>query len=318
MAFFDTQRTQGFEAVGPQVPGFAALQHMLPDLLAVVGGCINLVSQFTRKSQPDDAHPYAGQRSRQIGVQQAHMRNRFVAEIHAGEGGTHYVARFWAGHAHGSPLVRHRSHGDAQLRPHHLQQEFQMAHHLAGLRRGGGHEELGLAQAAGGAVVKHDAVFTQHETVTRLAYGQLGKTVHVDPVEELGRIRALHVDLAQGGHVGDTHLLAHDVHLGPVGLGQSCAMRVEPQRPHPQTRFHHDATVRQMPVVYGRAPHRLQMGTHAAPRQYPNGGRCVRWPEGGGAHIRHAQATPRRHHGQAIEVGGLALVGAHAQRGVAL
>ena len=124
-------------------------------------------------------------------------------------------------------------------------------------------------------------------------------------------------DLAQRGGVGDADLFAHDRHLGHVGLGQCAAVAAVPERANPQPSFDLDAAMGQVPVVHGGTPYRLQVGAHATSGQGTNGGGCEGWPEGGGAHFLHPQTARRGHDGQAIQVGGLALVGAHAQRGVA-
>ena len=199
-----------------------------------------------------------------------------------------------------------------------MQQKLQVAHHPPGLPGGGGHEELGLANAAGGAVIHHDAVFTQHEAIARLTHWQLGKAVHIHPVQKLGGIRPVQRDLAQRGGVGDADLFAHDRHFCLVRLGQAGAVAAVPEWPNPQAGFDLDAAMGQVPVVHGGTPHRLQVGADAASGQCADGGGGEGRTEGGGAHFLHPQAARCGHDGQTIQVRGFALVGAHAQRGVTL
>ena len=66
-----------------------------------------------------------------------------------------------------------------------------------------------LADARERAVVHDDAVLAQHQAVARLADRQAAQRVAIDAVEELGRVGALDVDLAQGRDVGDAGAAAH-------------------------------------------------------------------------------------------------------------
>jgi hypothetical protein len=81
--------------------------------------------------------------------------------------------------------------------------ELQMLHHRPALAGGGGHQEMLVAEARGGAVVHDEAVLAQHQAIARLADRQRREAVDVDPVEEGRRRPALHVDLAEGRDVAD-------------------------------------------------------------------------------------------------------------------
>ncbi len=98
-----------------------------------------------------------------------------------------------------------------------------------------------LCQTCGGAVVHGDAVLAQHEAVAGAPHGQFGEGVAIDHVEESGGIRALHVDLAQCGHIADPdraaglqHLAVHA--LTPMGF----AGAGEPLRAQPHAHFDKD------------------------------------------------------------------------------
>ena len=182
MAFFNPQGPQRLQPIGPHLPGLTGAQHMLPDAQAVMRGRENLERQLAREGQPQDTQGHAFQRAAALCVQQPHKGQGGIAQVQVGEGCLQGLPRLGPCHAHRRPLVRDRCNRDPQFRPHHLQQKLQMAHHLGGLGRGGGHEKLCLADPRGSAVVQHDAVFAQHEAVARLADRQLGETIDVDAV----------------------------------------------------------------------------------------------------------------------------------------
>ena len=182
VAFFDPQRAQCLQPIGPHLPWLSAGEHMFPDAQAVVRGREDFKRQLAREGQPQDAQGHAFQRAAAVGVNEPHKGQGGVAQVQMREGGSQGLTRLRSCHAHRRPLVCDRSHRDPQFRPHHLQQKLQMAHHLGRLGCGGGHEKLRFADARGGAVVEHDAVFAQHESVTRFADRQLGKTIDVDAV----------------------------------------------------------------------------------------------------------------------------------------
>ena len=251
-------------------------------------------------------------------VEHAHKGQGGVAQVEVWKSGRERVARTRPGHAHGGPLVGDRRHRHPQRGPNHLQQKLQVAHHLGRLRRGGRHEKLGFADARGGAVVHDDAVFAQHKAVARLAHGQLGETVHINAVQKLGGVGPLHVNLAQRGRVGHAYAVAHKFHLGLVSLPQRGAVGAVPQRAQPQAGFHLHAAVRLMPIVHGGAALGLEMRPHIAPGQRTQAGRGIGRAECSGACGCYINTARSRHQAQAVEVGGLALVRAHAQRGVAL
>ena len=318
MAFFNPQRAQRLQPVGPHLPRFSAGQHMLPDPQAVVRGRENLECQLARKGQTQNPQLHACQRAAAPGVQKPHKGQGGVAQVQVRKCRLQRFTCPWAGHAHGSPLVGHRCHRDTQFRPHDLQQKLQMAHHLGRLRRGGGHEKLGVADARGGAVVQHDGVLAQHEAVACFAHRQLGKSVDVDAVQKLRGVGPLHIDLAQRRGVGNAHAVAHKIHFDLVGLGQVGAVGPVPQGPQPQAGFKPHAAVRPMPVVHGGAALGLEVFAHIAPGQHAQSHRRIGRTEGGGTGLRHIQGPGLCHQAQAVDVGGLALVGSHSQRGVAL
>src|SRR6202011_6025050 len=80
---------------------------------------------------------------------------------------------------------------------------------------GGGHKIMTLADARHGTVVEHDAVLAQHQAVAAAPDCKAGEAVAVDALEERGRVRALHVDLAEGRDVANAGGAAHGAYLAP-------------------------------------------------------------------------------------------------------
>ena len=111
------------------------------------------------------------------------------------------------------PLLADRGELHVELRPQPLGAELHVLQHLRRVGRGGGDDVAVLGEARGGAVVQHQAILAQHQAVARLADGQRLPAVAVEAVEELGRVRALQVDLAERGHIAHADARAHRAHL---------------------------------------------------------------------------------------------------------
>ena len=95
-------------------------------------------------------------------------------------------------------------------------------------------------------------------------------------------------------------------------------MGAVPQRTQPQPCLQSHAAMRPMPVVHGGAALGLEVFSNVASRQNAQRHRRVGRAEGGGASLCHVQRPGLCHQAQAVDIGGLALVRAHSQRGVAL
>ena len=197
--------------------------------------------------------------------------------------------------------------------------ELQVLHHAAGLRGRGGHEEALGREPRGRAVVHHEAVLAQHQAVARLADRQRREGVGVDAVEERRRVGALDLDLAERRDVADAdaararrHLAVHG--LEPVLLARArIILRAQPlrrsrRRPRPAR-----------PPIDARAA-AASAGNPCRDDGRP-ARRChrrVRRPEDRGADLGDRAAGDLGHDREAGDVRRLALVGRHAERGVAL
>ncbi len=175
-----------------------------------------------------------------------------------------------------------------------------------------------LAEARGDAVVEHHAVLAQHQAVAAAADGELAPGVGVDAVQELGGVRPLEVDLAERRGIEDADRrpccldLARDrfVHvLAGAGIVPGAL---------PLADGLEDRAVGRVPGVHRRAPDRVEQGAGVAPDDRAEGDRRVGRAEGGDAELGNALAGDLRDDAERVDVAGLALVGAHAGRGVAL
>jgi GAF domain-containing protein len=135
---------------------------------------------------------------------------------------------------------------------------------------------------------------------------------------ELGGIRALQVDLAERRHIAHADAGANGAHLAvhalePIGLA---GPRI-PLRAQPIARLGEHGALLLRPLVGGRQPRRLEVLAAVHPGERPDRDRRVGRAEGGSAGLRDGAGGELRHQRQAGHVRGLALVGCHAERGVA-
>ena len=217
------------------------------------------------------------------------------------------------------PLLADRGELHVELRPQPLGAELHVLQHLGRVGGGGGDDVAVLGEARGGAVVQHQPVLAQHQAVARLADGQGLPAVGVEAVEELGRVRALQVDLAERGHIAHADAGAHGAHLAvdaaePVGLA---GPRI-PLRAQPVARLDEHGAVLLRPSVRRRQPRRPEVLAAVRARQRADRDRREGRAEGGRAGLRDGLGGELGHQREAGDVGGLALVGGHAERGVAL
>ena len=249
---------------------------------------------------------------------------------HEGEGGVAHIERgvddqrqqlacTRAGDRELRPLVADGDELHVEIGPQHLMAEL---HVLVDARRvggGGGHEETVGAEPGGGAVVHDEAVLAQHHAVAGAADAEGGEGVDVEAVEEGAGVRALHVDLAERGDVAEADRGAHGCHLAadggePVGFAR---LRI-PLRAQPGAGFDEHRALLLGPGVRRRTAGRAEVLAAVVAGERADRNRRVGRAEGGGADLGDRAAGQRRHDAERRQVGGLALVGGHAERGVAL
>ena len=197
--------------------------------------------------------------------------------------------------------------------------ELQMLHHAAGLRGRRRHEEAFGREPRGRAIVHHEAVLAQHQAIARPADGQRGERVAIYAVEEHAGIGAFDLDLAQGRDIAHTHGTTRRPHLAadgfkPVRLGIARIIL----RAQPLARLDEHRALLGGPGMRRREPRWTKILAAMVARNRPEADRHVRRPIGRGADVGDLTARRFGEDGQPSDIGDLALVGRHAERGVAL
>ena len=175
-----------------------------------------------------------------------------------------------------------------------------------------------MGNAPDHAVIGDKTVFTAQYAIAALAHAQLGPGIDVHAVHELCRIGADHLDLAQGRGIENAAVLAHRQTFAPNRRLHILAPLREEAGAFPQGHVFENGPLLDRPIMdRGRADRIEQVAPRHA-RQHPEGHRRVGHTEGGQANLRDRPVQGVRDHAQRIKVRGLALIGRHAGRGVAL
>ena len=221
-------------------------------------------------------------------------------------------------YGHGCPVVGDRGHVDLQVGPLGLEPPLQPRHHRGRPGRGGVHQVAVAGQPGRHAVVHDHAVLAEHEAVAAAAHAEAPPAVDVDAIQEFGGVRTLDIDLAEGGGVEDPDAGAHGdalpVHRVVHGLaGPGVVPGALPLADVLELRAGLD-----VPLVDGGLTDRVEERAHVPARDCAVGDRGVGLAEGGRAHLTERRAEGLGQHSNAVDGARLALVGAHAEGGVAL
>ena len=166
------------------------------------------------------------------------------------------------------------------------------------------------------AVVIDHAGLGQHEAVADAAGLQGGNGVVGIVVDQRAGIRPQHLDLAERRAVEDGHRLARQFCFAlDFGVGVARAVIGGAQ---PAAIFAEHRANGAMLVLQRQPAHRIEQLAAPAAGNDRERHRHEGRPVGRGAGVGDAAAGDRRHRGKAVHVGGLALVGRHAERRVAL
>ena len=199
------------------------------------------------------------------------------------------IARARAGDGILRPLLADRGELHVELRPQPLVAELHVLQHLGGVGRGGGDDEA--VRRPSREVVPSSStkpVLAQHQAVARPADGERLPGVGVEAVQELGRVRALQVDLAERGHVA--HADARCAPRAPRGCTLS-SQSVSPGRGYHCARsqsagLDEHGAVLLRPAVRRRQAGRPEVLAAVRARQRADRDRRVGRAEGGGAGLR--------------------------------
>ena len=203
-ALLGAQDVHGLGAVGRQAVLRAVLGERFEHAHGVVGLDVHLVAQLAGEGDAEHPRRHPGD----LAFLPGHEGEGILVQVDVGDFGEQ-LAAVRAGQGEGRVVVGDRGEVHLQLRPFGLVVQLQPLQYAGGAAGGGGHDEVVVGQAGGHAVVEDHPVFLAHQAVARLADVELGPGVGVDPVEELPRVRALDVDLAQGRGVEQADRLAH-------------------------------------------------------------------------------------------------------------
>ncbi len=279
-ALLGPQHVHGFGAVRGQVVLLAGLDDLFQHAHGVVGLHVHFIGQLA--GEGDAEHPR--RHTADLTFFPGHEREGFLVQVDVG----HFAEQLAAvgpGQGQGRPVVGDRGQVHLQVRPFGLLVDLQPLQHACRATGGGGHDEVVLADAGGHAVVEDHAVFLAHQAVAGLAHVELGPGVGVDAVEELARIRALDVDLAQGRGVEQAHAVAHGLAFTGHGSVHVLAAAREVPGALPLADVFELGTVLHMPGMQRGETHRLEQVAAMAPGNGAEGDRRVVGAEHGGAHL---------------------------------
>ena len=246
------------------------------------------------------------------------MGERLVRPVDVAVQAGYQSARFRAGNGRGRVGLRHRGREHPKLGPFRLQPHFQPGQHGGGVAGRRGHHKMFVAKPGGHAVVEDHPVFVAHQPVAGAADLQLRPVVGVDAVEQRRDVRPLEVDLAQRRGVHRADAVAHRPDFAVDRGLQRFAVAAIGIGPLPLADILEHRAVGGMPVEHRRLAHRIEQGAAVPPGQRAERNRRVGRTEGRSADGLRRPAGFHAHQRQADHIGGLALVGAHAQRCVAL
>ncbi len=304
----------GFRAVRRDVEFRAGGHQRFPHRASDVRGHVHFISELAREADPHHARRRARHRAFTI----AHERERRIRKVDVVADLLQDLAAVRADHGKRRPVIRHGCKPHAHVRPLGLQPAFEPREHARRATRGGGHHVVLVGEAHGHAVVEDHAVLVEHQAIAALADFQLAPRIRVDPVQQLRRIGALNVDLAERRRVENADARAHRQRLARHrGMHVFARLRVVPGALPVADVFERRAVLH-VPFVHCRLAYRIEELTQlAARKRAERDGRVVR-TEGRRAGLGNRLAERLRENRHAVDVAELALIGAETHRCIAL
>ena len=316
MPFLDAQDAERLGAVRRDAEGSARFQDGAHQTVAEARRYADLVSQLAGEGEAVDPRRRAA----------AHGN---LAAGKIGKGGVsevvgridhalQHIARAGPRDRELRPLLGDRDHFDIELGPQTLLAEFEMLHHLDRVGGGGGHEITIVGEPRRGAVIEHKAILAQHQPVARLAHRQGREGVGIDAIEEGARVTPLHVDLAERGDVAHPDLASHRRHLAVHRILRLLSGPRIIERAKPRPGLDEDGTLLLGPTMRSRKTRGTEILPAVMAGKGADGHGGEGRAEGRAADRADIASGDGSEHRRAIRVGDLALVGRHAERGVAL
>ena len=168
------------------------------------------------------------------------------------------------------------------------------------------------------SVVQHHSVLAKHQAVATASHGQAVPRIGVDPVQKLDRVGAADQDLSERGHVHDPHCIAHSQRFPCDGRSLVLAGLRVVEGPLPLAHVLEDGAGFLVPGMHRRSANRVGQGADVTPGDSTERDGFVGRSEGRRAHCGNRRAKRAGKNRETRHVSGLALVGAHAQGGIAL
>ena len=234
-ALLDTQHIERLHPVGPAVNFGSVINELFIKARTVARRHGDFIGLLARERNPEQTRSYPLNRDRTAAhIREAHVINRRINDP------IDHIARLWPRDPKLRPLLGDRDHLCVQIGPYHLQHIFKVAHHKTRRRRGRRHHIVVVRQTRRGAIIQHMAVFAQHQSITDLADLQRRERICINEIQQRGRIRPLHVNLAKGRHIHDPNSITDHIHLAVARLpprGLACNREIA--WPIPKPRFDH-------------------------------------------------------------------------------
>ena len=199
VAFFGTQHVHRLGAIGCRIPG---RHQRVPDRRRVFGGNVDLEPRLP--GEADTEQP--GGDARDQPLPNAHVRHG--RKVHVREGCQDCPRAGTLQGDHRPMLGRGREPG-AELRKLGLKVVFHHVEHRRGAARGGGDVEAVRGKAGDHAVIAQEPILPQEQPVAAAPRHQRGEIIGVDPVEEIGRVRAGDLNFSQRAGIEDPGPPAH-------------------------------------------------------------------------------------------------------------
>ena len=291
----------------------AELLQLPPQRRAVACGHGNLEAGLAGETDPRDARRHAADAT----LGDGHVRQRGGREIDAGLETLDHGARVRPADRDGRPCAADIDDADAQVRVLALAPFLQQRGHGSGVAARRREQEPVLGQPRDDTVIEHLAVLGEQQAVAHPSDRQVGERVQVHQVEEGAGVGARDLDLAERRGIEQPGALAQGTHLARDGVGLALVATREAGRAQPAAVLVEAGTEADLLGVQRRVSQRRVQGAAPLAGEGAERHRRVGRPERGGADRRQVAAGVGGEQRKTVDVAGAALVGRHAERGVA-
>ena len=207
MALLETQHALGLDAKGFDAPCRSRRKQYAPQVQRMFGGHMYLVAQLANKADAHQPARHAGDAP----VAQPEIRERSITKIDISEPLEHR-ARQWPGEVERCMVSGEIDQPHRQAPPG--RESGELAKQRGRVGRGGREIECLGSTPADHAVVDDHSGLVEHQPVARSAGLQVREPRAVDAVEELTRVHAMGLDLAERADIDQPDGRAHCGYFG--------------------------------------------------------------------------------------------------------